>query len=1125
MRKFAALYLLALSLLVCAAAGAQTTIPLKNALDEVTRIFGTKFVYERSTIGNKTTTVNVEAQKDQPVEKVLKSILYPNNLLFLYIDVNHYTIVRNDKKSIPVPGTVDVPAPAPSVPQDTAVEGKISGIVVSADDRPLSGVSITAPEGGAITDLNGRFSVSAKANDIVTLTSVGYRPLSVRLKASGQRLVMTLDQRQIDEVVVIAYGSQSRKDLTGSISTISGKDIAELPPTVNLEQALQGRAAGVMVVQESGQPGSATRVRIRGSSSLLGSNQPLYVVDGIPVVAEGNIPDDGSTFNTAMIRQGLNSPLGNINTEDIESISVLKDASATAIYGSRAANGVVIVTTKKGRGKPVYTFSSSLSYQKAQTEKMLNAQQFREIWTEAANNTTSTAAIVQDIKDGSYFGNDNTDWSKEVTPGDPLTKNVNFSVSGGTDKIKYYSSLGVQDQMGGFQNAYFKRYSFLLNLNLAVSRRINLGTSVNLSSSTQGSPDAALLSRIYSFRPDLPVYDSAGNYSFSNYHNFENPVALAAATNTNRTGLLLGSIFGDIMITDGLVFKSSLAVNYNTGKQRSFYPSFTGTGGFTRTGPGPGFAQESNTETYSTLWENTLTYDKTFADKHVVNAVLGASWQGDNQEFLKASGKGFPQDFTLTNLSSATQDFTIASTKQQSGLISYFGRVNYQYNDKYMLTLSARADGSSKFASENKWAFFPTAAAAWRISEERIFSSLQFIDDLKIRASIGMTGQQNFGPYQWRTLFEAANYGGMPAVVQSQLGNSRLKWELTRQTDIGLDFSLFRGRLNGAFDIYEKNTTDLLYFYKAPGNTGAGNVIGNLGNTKNNGMELSLDGDIIRNGSFTWNLGINLARNRNRLVKLNDDFLNKSTGFITPPNTGSVLQPGQPIGLLYGYIAEGIFQTQEEIDALNAAAGGFYQAAGTSPGDIKFRDIDGDGKVNASDQTIIGNAVPDFSGGFTNAFEFKGLRLSSLFVYAVGNDLRWGTQAQAINFTSAALENKMAIVLNRWTPENGGSQPRVVYGDPNSNGRVSSFYVHDASFLRLKNVHLSYNFPGGLLSGTRFIKTAMVYVSGTNLLTFTKYPGANPETSNLYNDDVSTGLDNSRFPIAKVYTVGLRVGF
>lgn len=1125
MRKLAALSLLALSLLVCGAAAAQTKIPLKEALDEVTRIFGTKFVFERSVIENKTTTVDVPAQKDQPVENVLKRVLYPNNLLFLYVDVNHYTIVKNDKKIILVPATTDEKPATPGT-ADTAVEKKITGVVVSADNIPLSGVSITSANGGAITDNNGRFTIDAQVNEIITLTSVGYQPLSTRVKEGIQRLTMIVDQKQIDEVVVIAYGTQNKKDLTGSISTISGKDIAELPPVVGVEQALQGRAAGVMVVQESGQPGSATRVRIRGTSSLLGSNQPLYVVDGIPVVAESNIPDNGAAINTNMIRQGLNSPLGNINMEDIESISVLKDASATAIYGSRAANGVVIITTKQGKGTPTYTFSTSLSYQKAQTEKMLNAQQFRELWTEAANNSTSTAAIVQDIKNGSYFGNGNTDWVKEVTPGDPLTKNINFSISGSTEKVRYYSSISAQDQMGSFENAYFKRYSFLLNLNVAASKSINLGTSVNLSSSTQGSPDGALLSRIYSFRPDLPVYDSAGNYSFSDYHNFENPVALATATNVNRTGLLLGSIFGEIKFAKSFTFKSSLALNYNIGKQRSYYPSHTNMGGFTRTGPGPGFASESSTHSNSTLWENTLNYNRTFRDKHTVTAVAGASWQGDDNEFMNASGKGFPQDFTLTNLSSASEDFFISSYSRQSGLISYFGRVNYQYDNRYMLTLSARADGSSKFAAENKWAFFPTAAAAWRISEENFFEPLHFIDDLKVRASIGVTGQQNFGPYQWRTLFDASAYGGMPAVVQSQLGNSRLKWELTRQTDIGLDFSLFGSRLNGTFDIYEKSTQDLLYFYKAPGNTGSTTVIGNLGNTRNTGIELALDGDIIRNRNFTWNLGVNISQNRNKLVKLNDDFVNKSTGLITPPNTGSVMELGKPIGLLYGYVAEGIFQTEEEIEKLNAAAGGgFYQAAATAPGDIRFKDIDGDGRVTASDQTIIGNAIPDFSGGMTNVFEYKGIRLSSLFVYSIGNDLRWGTQAQAVNFSSAALENKMAIVLDRWTPEHGGSLPRAVYGDPNGNGKVSSFYIYDASFLRLKNVHLSYNLPSEMLSRTRFIKTAMVFVSGTNLLTITKYPGANPETSNLYNDDVSTGLDNSRYPISKVYTVGIRVGF
>lgn len=1129
MRKLAALSLLALSLLVCSHAFAQTKVPLKNALDEVTRVFGTKFVFERSVIANKTTDVDVASQKGKPVEAVLKNILYPNNLLFLYVDVNHYTIVKNDQKNIRVPDAQDAPAPVNDAPrpgeQQDSSRQMISGIVVGSDNVPLSGVSVTADNGGTITDAKGQFTMNARLGEIVTLTSVGYQPLSVRIRDSKLRLQMLVDQKQIDEVVVIAYGTQNKKDLTGSVSTISGKDIADLPPTVNIEEALQGRAAGVLVVQESGQPGGATRVRIRGSSSLLGSNQPLYVVDGIPVTVEGNIPDDGSTLRGVMLNQGLSSPLGNINPDDIESITVLKDASATAIYGSRAANGVVVITTKLGKGKPVYNFSTSLSYQEAQTEKMLNAQQFRELWTEAANNSTSTAAIVQDIKNGTYFGDANTDWAKEVTPGNPLTKNVTFSVSGGTDKVRYYTAIGLQDQTGGFESAYFNRYNFLVNLNFAASKIINLGTSINLSSSTQGSPDASLLSRIYSFRPDLPVYNADGNYSFSNYHNFENPVALATATNKNKTGLLLGSIFGEIRIAKDFLFKSSLAVNYNQGRQRSFYPSHTGTGGFTRNGPGPGYAQESSSESYSTLWENTLAYNKTF-NKHTVDGVLGASWQGDNTEFLSASGKGFPQDFTLTNLSSATQDFTIASRSEQSGLISFFGRVNYQYDNKYMLTLSARSDGSSKFASENKWAFFPTVAAAWRLSEENFLRSVNFINDLKIRASIGMTGQQNFGAYQWRTLFEAANYGGMPAVTQNQLGNSRLKWELTRQTDIGLDFSLFDGRLSGTFDYYEKNTTDLLYFYKAPGNVGFTTVIGNLGNTRNTGIEIALDGDIIRNRNFSWNLGLNLANNRNRLVKLNDDFLSKTTGYITPPNTGSILGVGQPIGLIYGYVAEGIFQTSEEIEKLNAgAASGYYQAAATAPGDIKFKDIDGDGRVTTADQTIIGNAVPDFSGGINNTLAYKGIRLSALFTYSIGNDLRWGTMAQAINYNSAALENKMVIALDRWTPERPGNMPRAVYGDPNGNGKVSSFYVFDGSFLRLKNVHLSYNLPPTLLRATRFIRSAMIFVSGTNLLTFTDYPGANPETSNIFNDDVSTGLDNSRFPISKVYSAGVKIGF
>lgn len=1121
MKKFALLFFLSVAIFAATPGLAQTAIPLKNALEKVTKKFGTKFVYERAVINNKTTTVDVSNTAGKTVEDVLKSILYPNDLLFLYVDVNHYTIVKNDNKSIAADNTSQINAISKQ-------QKFITGTVTGSDNKPLEGVSIFARNSGDGTATNnqGAYTIKVNASDVLTFTSVGFGSQTISVTDKAVLNVTLLPQQKgMDEVVVIAYGSVIKKDLTGSVSQISGKDLAELPPTINVEQALQGRAAGVQVTQESGQPGAATRVRIRGGSSLLGSNQPLYVVDGIPVIAESNIPDDGSAFNRGLIQQGLNSPLGNLNIDDIENISVLKDASATAIYGSRAANGVIIITTKKGSGKPVYSLNSSLSYQKAQTEKLLNATQFREIWEEAVGNSTSTSTFAKAIRDGSYFGKANTNWADEVSPTSPITRNLNFSVSGGNEKIRYHTGVGMQDQDGSFKSAYFKRYTFLVNLTMNVSKKLNIGTSINLSSSTQGAPDGGLLTRIYTFRPDLPVYDSTGNYSYSPFSAFENPVALSNVSNTNRTNMLLASAFAEFRILPTLVLKSSLSLNFNAGKYNSFYPSYTGTGGYSlANGPGLGFAQQSTSESISHLLEHTLTYLKTFREKHNFAAVAGASWQGDENQYLKASGKGFPQDAVLINLSSASQDFVVGSNTEQSGLISYFGRLNYQYDGKYLATISARTDESSKFAKENKKAFFPTAAVAWHLSEESFLKNVKFLDELKLRASTGLTGQQNFGAYQWLTLFQAANYGGVPGVNQNQLGNDKLKWELTNQTDIGLDFSIFKNRLNGTVDWYQKNTSDLLYFFKSPGNTGFTTVIGNLGKTKNTGFEFALDADIVRTKDLTWNIGANVSFNKNVLVALNEDYL-KDDGYITPPNTGSRLKIGEPIGLIYGYVAEGIFQTKAEVDELNLAAGGFYQSSGTSAGDLKFKDINGDGKVTALDQTIIGNANPDFSGGFTNTLDYKGFHLTALFTYSAGNDVRWGTQATNLNFAFQTQENKLATVLNRWTPTNPTNQPRAVFADPNSNARVSSYYVHDGSYVRLKNLYLAYNFPTTILNKTKFIKTGNIFISGTNLFTVTKYPGANPETSNLYNDDVSAGLDNSRFPISKVYTVGLKIGF
>ena len=655
---------------------------------------------------------------------------------------------------------------------------------------------------------------------------------------------------------------------------------------------------------------------------------------------------------------------------------------------------------------------------------MLNADQFKEIWTEAVENSGSTNAFAQSVLDGSYFGDADTNWEDEVSQRTPLTTNFDLSVSGGNDAVKYYTSVGARNQEGVFDNSEFERYSINLNLDTKLSGRLYFGSNFNFSRSKQVSPKGNLLNSIYTFRPDFPVFDENGQYTVSPTNTFENPVARAAIKNENNTVLFLGSIYGRMDIAEGLSFKSFLSINYNLGDFNTFSPSFTFDGGFRRnTGPGDGFGLESSSTAISHVWENTLTYNKLLKQRHDITAVVGASWQGNTNEFLLASGEGFPQDGILTNLGSASNTFNIDSYKQSSGLASYFGRVNYTYNDKYLFTLAGRVDGSSKFAEDNTWAFFPTAAVAWRLSDEVFLSSLGFLEDLKIRASYGITGQQDFGPYQWRTLFESATYGGLPAVVQNQLGNSELQWETTQQFDIGVDYVLFGGRINGTVGYYEKNTEDLLYFVITPGNTGSTRVIGNLGDTQNKGIEIELAGDIIRTGKFVWNLSVNASRNRNKLVKLNDDFLQEN-GTINPPNTGSILKVGEPLGLIFGRVADGLFQTQEEIDVLNdAAPDGTYQTSGTAPGDIKYKDISGpdgvpDGEVNAFDRTIIGDTQADLFGGFTNTWTYKGFTLSALFTYSIGNDLNWSAQRNGLNFGNAFLngENRITDVLNRWTP-------------------------------------------------------------------------------------------------------------
>ena len=1095
----------------------EKNINLVNVLQKIGDQSGYDFLYSNSLLKNaKSVTVDLQnVDLKEALEKVFEG------QEFTYT-IKNKTVVVFEKKSSFLDRFTDY---------FKAIT--ITGKVTDESGQPLPGVTVLVKGTPTTvnTSTNGNYTITApEENSVLVFSSIGFETQEIRV-GSRTAINVTLKSAtsKLEETVIVAYGTQKKRDLTGSVSAISGESLQDLPSTINLEQSLQGRAAGVLVTQETGQPGGATKVRIRGTSSLLGSNQPLYIVDGVPIVPDGNIPDNGNIINQNLISEGLNSPLNNVNPNDIESISVLKDASATSIYGSRAANGVIIITTKKGSASrgPVYAFNSSISVQEAQTQDVLTADQFRELWTEAANNSTSTAAAAVQMRNGTYFKDANTNWEKEISPSNPLSRIVNFSAAGGNEKARYYTSLGTTNHDGTFDNSGFDRYNLLANLDFQAAPTLKFGTSLNLSSSSQTSPDRGLLNRIYVFRPDLPVYDANGDFTFSDGYSQENPVALSKASNINRTNMFIGSAFGELTFAKNFLLRSMLSINYNAGNLRTFYPSQTAVGGWARaSGEGTGFAQQGSSQLLSHLWENTLTYTRRF-NKHNIEGIAGASWQGDNNEYMTAAGMGFPQDDILNNLGSATSNFLINSSRNQTGLISFFGRANYSYDDKYIFSLSARTDGSSKFAVENKWAFFPTAAAAWRISEESFLKDVSFIDELKIRGSIGLTGQQNFTAYQWRSLFASTQYGGMPGVNQTQIGNSRLKWELTTQTDIGLDFSIFKGRINGAFDYYVKNTKDLLYDVTLPGSIGFVTAISNLGSTQNKGLEMAIDADLLRSKDFTWNFAVNIAKNQNKLVSLNSDFLNTETGNIAPPSSGYILRIGEPLGLIYGRVSEGIIQTQQELDELNArAADGIYQTAGTRAGDIRFKDLNGDGKISSLDQQVIGNAIPDFSGGFTNSLRYKNLRLSALFTYSIGNDLRWSVQAAAITFQSqASSENKMSMAMDRWTPEKPTNQPRAVYGDPNQNYLVSSFFVYDASFLRLKNINLGYALPKSLLQKSGFIKNVEFNASATNLLTFTKYPGPNPETTNLSGNDLSTGVDSSRFPIAKVFTVGLRAGF
>ena len=1005
-------------------------------------------------------------------------------------------------------------------------EISVSGMVTSKEGEILPGVNVLVKgtNQGTITNFDGKFEIIVPSNKTVLIFSyVGFMTQEVIV---GNQITINVQLEpamgELDEVVIIGYGSQRKSDLTGSVSSISNEELLAVPVT-SFEQALQGRASGVQVTQATGVPGGETNIRIRGTSSVNASSEPLYVIDGMLVNSDGGEVSVGA-------RGPRIGALATINPNDIESIEILKDASATAIYGSRGANGVVLITTKKGKqGKGTINFNAYYGVQEVGNKlDLLNANQFAELVNEAAINAGRNPVYVNPATLG-----EGTDWQEELFRLAPIS-DYQLSFSGGDEKTSYSLSGGYFVQDGIVIGSDFERFSFRVNLERDINDRLSTGSNFSYARINSngvltgaGQLNPGVVSNALQMNPILTVYDPnvPGGYTFEHdrKEGIANPIAEAreyeAITNTSR---LLGNFFANYEVLDNLIFRTSFGIDAVTSKASSFGPNFLkqseGSGG-----------EASITDLTALTWlnENTLSFNHSFNDKDNLTALAGFTMQQFKNESLFAYAFGFPDGRTgFHNLAAAENPQNPANSESEWSLISYLGRINYSLADKYLFTLSGRVDGSSKFSEGNKYGFFPSGAFAWKIINEPFMQDNNFFNILKLRASYGIVGNQSISPYNSLALVAPFGEGvfnsgsGQPTLFFGQepisFPNSDLKWETTRQANLGVDASFWDGRISITADVYDKKTSDLLLNTPIPFTTGFQTTLLNVGNVNNRGFGLELATDILR-GGITWKASGNLSVNRNEITNLSrDEDINLFVG-------GSILREGYPIGTFEGYIFNGIFQTDEE-----ALTGPRLRGETPQVGDRKYKDMSGpdgvpDGFVDIYDRSILGTAEADFTWGLSNDFSIKNFNLNIFFQGSQGNDM---VNMNTINLENLnGQQNVLAEAgLNRWTAENPSNlYPRARSNDV-FNSAFSSRFVEDASYIRLKSVTLGYNIPSTVLERLG-IENLRFYGSATNLFTITDYKGYNPEANAYAGSTNIVGIDSGTYPQTRTYIFGINLGF
>jgi len=990
---------------------------------------------------------------------------------------------------------------------------KVQGTVQDSQGKGIPNVTITisGQRGGTTSDKDGNFTLNVNSlQSKLLFSSIGYNNEEFALSGkSTVTVTLTNSESNLGEVVVVGYGTQRKRDLTGSISNVSSNQFKNLSLT-SPEQALQGRVAGVNVVSSSGTPGSSVNINVRGIGTISGNAQPLYVLDGIPIAT-------GSFSQLGVGNQVLNS-LADVNPNDIESIDILKDASATAIYGSRGANGVVLVTTKRGKNQKTRVNYSGYTGNQTVWKKIepLSGRDFQDLLQEglfnyqaqlfgnAYGNQEPSFYFGSNVHDNSYV---NTNWQNEIFRTAPINSH-DISAQGGNDKTKFYAGGNYFDQQGTIVGSRFQRYNFRVNLDNNVSEKFKISSGISISNSIQNRIQNdnniyGVLSTAVLLASDIPVFNPDGTYGKDPTSSTENPL-LAAKENFNKVfnGRVLGNVSADYQFSKALSFKVNLGADYVSLNESRFYPSISNAGAGVR-----GQATEAYNKSMNLINENILSFRKDFG-KHGVNAVGVASYQTQNFESIYALAENFPGN-SIRRLSAGSVKKDATTSGSSFGIIGYVGRFNYSYDGKYLFSVSVRRDGSSNLGSSTKWGTFPAVSAGWRISDEKFMSNVKFVNNLKLRGSRGYSGSNSGGLFASLPLISpGANYLTSAGLAPSQLGNPNLGWETSIQTDLALEIGLFN-RINIIAEVYHRKTNDLLTSRQLVGNSGFLSVNDNIGAITNKGLELGLDGTVINYKKFNWNTNFTLTFQKNNVDTIygGNPF---GSGFM------SWVQQGYPLSSFRGYRMQGIFQATSDVVAAR-------DGSASRPGDIKWKDVNSDGRITSADQEILGSALPTYFGSFTNNFTFGNFELTAFFQFVGGNKIVNYNRAFAEGMNS--VFGQFATVLNRWTPNNpSNTMPRAIYGDLANNRRASDRWVEDGSFTRLKNLLLGYNFNQSALKKIK-ISSLKVFLQAQNLFTWTKYQGFDPEVSTFTLTNTAQGTDFLTFPQPRIITFGINAGF